>query len=90
MKLPFNLGCMPDNPSFTPDIMPGSSRITLHGTQMIYIENFKAIIKYTPDEIIIKTGHNIIYLEGSNLKVDYYDSCEIKISGKIIIIKFEK
>lgn len=90
MKLPFKTGCMPDNLMFTPDIYGGSSKITIHNNKTIYIENFKCILKYCDNEIVIKNRQNNISIYGTGLLIEYYDHWEIRITGHIDGVNFSK
>ena len=88
MKLPFRNRCLPDNLVLTPDIFGGSSKITIHNNKTIYIENFKCILKYCDNEIIIKNRRNNISICGRGLFIEYYDHLEIRITGHIDGVSF--
>lgn len=90
MKLPFKTGCMPDNLMFTPDVMAGSSKITIHNNKTVYIENFKCILKYCDNEIVIKNSRNNISILGKQLLIEYYDHLEICITGQIDQVTLSK
>ena len=58
------------------------------GNTDILIENFKSIIKYQPDLLLIQCKKNQIEMKGKKLKIDYYTKEEIKITGYISEIRF--
>ena len=70
------------------DVLLGASIISMTGNTDILIENFKSIIKYQPDLLLIQCKKNQIEMKGKNLKIDYYNKEEIKITGCILEIKF--
>ncbi|MDD3205611.1 MAG: YabP/YqfC family sporulation protein [Lachnospiraceae bacterium] len=65
------------------DLVLGASIITVTGNQDIYIENYKGIIEYTSDTILIQGKKCQICIEGMNLSIDYYTDEDMKISGKV-------
>lgn len=71
------------------DVAQNSSIITIKGNNSIMIENFKTIMTYKNDLMKIKAKDKIISIFGSNLSVEYYNSDEIKVSGKFEQIQFE-
>ena len=72
------------------DVFLGASLISVIGNREIVIENFKHIIKYVPEKILIQCKHNQIVIIGEHLSVDCYSKEEIKISGNFTEIKFLK
>ena len=71
------------------DVLLGASIISMTGNTDILIENFKSIIKYQPDLLLIQCKKNQIEMKGKNLKIDYYTKEEIKITGYISEIRFQ-
>jgi sporulation protein YqfC len=65
------------------DMVVGATLFHMIGSTNIIVENFKGIILYNSDEILIK-GNNIKYrISGENLSIEYYSSDDMKISGRI-------
>lgn len=70
------------------DICLGDIRISLTGHQNVWIENYKGILEYTENRIILQ-GKNIkVCFEGDRLSIDYYTNEDMKISGNISCIKY--
>jgi sporulation protein YqfC len=90
VKIPFKNECLNDSPVMSPDVRKSSSKITIHDNKTIYIENYKCVISAKDDSIIVKTGHGIVNINGISLKIEYYCPEEIKISGNIVCINFER
>ena len=70
------------------DVLLGASIISMTGNTNLLIENFKSIIKYQPDLLLIQCKKNQIEIKGKNFKIDFYNKEEIKITGYILEIKF--
>lgn len=70
------------------DVLLGASIISMTGNTDILIENFKSILKYQPDLLLIQCKKNQIEMKGKNLKIEYYNKEEIKITGYILEIRF--
>ena len=70
------------------DVLAGAAIISMTGNTEILIENFKNIIKYQPDILILQCKKNQIQITGKNLGIELYTNEEIKIKGYITEIKF--
>ena len=62
---------------------------TLIGMRAVHIENYRSILVYTDSEIRIQCRHYILSVSGKKLKICYYDKDEMKISGRLEVIRFE-
>lgn len=70
------------------DSVLGDSIITITGNTDILIENYKGILQYS-DELILLQGKNCkIELKGKELNIVYYTNEDMKISGIITNIFF--
>ena len=70
------------------DSVLGASIITITGNTDILIENYKGILQYS-DELILLQGKNCkIELKGKRLNIVYYTNEDMKISGVIESICF--
>ena len=70
------------------DSVLGDSIITVTGNTEILIENYKGILQYS-DELILLHGKNRkIELKGKRLNIVYYTNEDMKISGMIESICF--
>lgn len=70
------------------DSMLGASIITVTGNTDIFIENYKGILQYT-NEVILLQGKNCkIELKGKKMNIVYYTNEDMKISGIIESVCF--
>ena len=70
------------------DVLLGASIISITGNTDFLIENFKNIIKYQTDLVLIQCKKNRIQVLGKNLQIELYSKEEIKLHGIITEIKF--
>jgi len=70
------------------DALLGASIISMTGNSEILIENFKNIVKYRSDVVILQCKKNQIQIIGKDLIIKHYTNEEIKIYGYITEIKF--
>ena len=70
------------------DVFTGAAIISMIGNGELLIENFKNIIKYQPDLLILQCKRYQIQIMGKNLNIELYTNEEIKIKGCISEIKF--
>ena len=70
------------------DVIWGASIISITGTNELIIENFKGIIKFHPELIIIQCKNYQVHIIGNNLMIEMYTKEDIKIIGTIFEIKF--
>lgn len=65
------------------DLALGESIVTLTGNNRLVIENYQGILDYQPECIRIALKHGQIEICGEQLKIAYYTSEDMKISGCI-------
>ncbi len=70
------------------DIIHGDIRITVMGNREIWIENYKGLLEYTCNMIVLQAKSCKMQLEGKSLNIDYYTNEDMKISGRITCIKY--
>ena len=70
------------------DVLLGAAIISMTGNTDFLIENFKNIIKYQTDLVLIQCKKNRIQVLGKNLQIELYSKEEIKLHGIITEIKF--
>lgn len=71
-----------DNP-----LLLGTIRLTLTGKQCALIENYKGIIEYNDQIVIIQSKKERVTLRGTRLQIPYYTRDEMKILGEIDTIE---
>lgn len=65
------------------DSMLGASIVTLTGNTDAFVENYRGIIEYTGDLILLQGKTCKIKICGKGLCIDYYTNEDMKISGLI-------
>ena len=72
------------------DVIMGLPLIHLTGQCEVCIENYRGILEYTEEVIRVKTKSGIIRIQGKRMCIEYYMNDEMKITGKIWKVEFEK
>lgn len=72
------------------EIMTGSCCITATGQREIVIENYKNILEYQSDRLVVMTRQGRIEICGKRLEISYYGKDEMKIMGKIEALFFRR
>ena len=70
------------------DSVLGDSIITVTGNTEILIENYKGILQYSDELILLQGKNRKIELKGKRLNSVYYTNEDMKISGMIESICF--
>ena len=70
------------------DSVLGDSIITVTGNTEILIENYKGILQYSDELIVLQGKNRKIELKGKRLNIVYYTNEDMKISGMIESICF--
>lgn len=71
------------------DVSCGVVIVTVTGRRSLVLENYKGIVSYDDDCIVIQTKDCKVKICGCRLKVDYYTNEEMKIVGLIHQISYE-
>ena len=70
------------------DTMLGAAIVTVTGNREAFIENYKGIIEYTTESIVLQGKNCKICFEGKRLSIDYYTNEDMKISGSIDAVRY--
>lgn len=70
------------------DTMLGASIVTVTGNREAFIENYKGILEYTTESIVLQGKNCKICFEGKRLSIDYYTNEDMKISGSIETVRY--
>lgn len=65
------------------DLACRESVLTLSGSSVLYIENYRKILEYTEERIRILGKNGDFLIVGKKMKICYYSATAMKISGKI-------
>ena len=71
------------------DVSCGVVIVTVTGRRALVLENYRGIVSYEDDCIVIQTRDCKVTVCGCRLKVDYYTNEEMKIVGLIHQISYE-
>lgn len=72
------------------DIVCGASNVSIIGSMRVVIENYKGILEYDKDVILLQGKQSKIKVCGNCLKVRSYNEEEIIIDGQIDSVLFIK
>lgn len=70
------------------DIIMGALKVTLTGSHEAWIENYRGILEYTENQILLQGKTCQVCFEGSRLSIDYYTNEDMKISGCIACVRY--
>lgn len=70
------------------DSVLGDSIITVTGNTELLIENYKGILQYSEELILLQGKNRKIELKGKRLNIVYYTNEDMKICGRIESICF--
>lgn len=73
---------------FPKDICMGAMKVTMTGNREAWIENYRGILEYTEELILLQGKTCQVCFEGSGLSVDYYTNEDMKISGCIHCVRY--
>ena len=71
------------------DICMGAIRVTLTGSHEAWIANYRGILEYTGELILLQGKTCQVCFEGTGLSIDYYTNEDMKISGCITCVRYQ-
>ena len=81
---------MADRTSLPKDLAFNSCCLTAMGQNEIIIENYRGILEYTPERLVVLTRQCRVEVQGKRLEIAYYGREEMKITGRIECISYKK
>jgi sporulation protein YqfC len=63
--------------------------ITMTGRRSVQIENYRSLVRYARDEVLVHTVHGSVKICGTDLEILDYTADEMHITGKISSICVE-
>ncbi len=72
------------------DLVYGAAVLTVTGRNEAYVENYKGIMEYTDTKIRLQTKTCQLEIIGTELYIAYYTNDEMKITGQIQDIHYQK
>lgn len=70
------------------DSVLGASIVTVTGNTEVFVENYKGILEYSSELIILQGKNCKIELAGKRLNIAYYTNEDMKITGRIANIRY--
>ncbi len=70
------------------DSLLGDCIVTLTGNTEVFIENYKGILQYSSELILLQGKHCKIELTGKRLNIVYYTNEDMKICGLIEQVRY--
>lgn len=70
------------------DSLLGASIVTVTGNTEAFVENYKGMIEYTEESILLQGKTCKIHIVGKKLSIDYYTNEDMKISGRIRSVEY--
>ena len=70
------------------DTMLGDSIVTITGSREAFIENYKGILEYTKESLVLQGKNCKISFQGKRLSIDYYTNEDMKIGGNIESVRY--
>ena len=64
--------------------------ITITGPAQVMLENYKSILSYTSEQLIVATCQGRVILQGKNLEIFHYTTWEMEIKGQILSVMLER
>jgi sporulation protein YqfC len=70
------------------DSLLGASIVTVTGNTEAFIENYKGMIEYTDENILLQGKTCRIAIQGKRLAIEYYTNEDMKITGRISNVSY--
>ncbi|MCL2719625.1 MAG: YabP/YqfC family sporulation protein [Lachnospiraceae bacterium] len=70
------------------DSLLGASIVTVTGNSEVFIENYKGMIEYTDENILLQGKTCRIEIKGQRLTIEYYTNEDMKITGRINSVSY--
>lgn len=70
------------------DSVLGASIVTVTGNTDAFVENYRGILEYSQESVILQGKTCQISILGKRLSIDYYTNEDMKISGCIESIRY--
>ena len=70
------------------DSMLGASIVTVTGSTDAFVENYRGILEYSENAIVLQGKTCQISITGRKMSIDYYTNEDMKISGVIECVRY--
>ncbi len=72
------------------DIVLGMPRVVLRGDSLLFLENHKGVVEYSPNRLRIKTSLGIVIVDGEELVLSALGENDLMVTGLIRDIVFHE
>ena len=72
------------------DLSLGEPVLTLTGERRAELENYRSILKYAREEILVSVRHGTLRITGKSLEIPWYTAEEMLVEGNIASVIMEK
>lgn len=79
-----------DEGLFPAEVVKDVPRVTLTGSDSVYVEQHKGLAAYQPEEVVFRTGSGTLRIGGSELRLKRYTACDAVITGQVKTVVIEK
>ncbi len=62
--------------------------ITVHDRKSLYVENYKSIVDFREDSLIVQGKKGTIKIHGTDFTIEYFTSESMRIKGCVSYIEF--
>jgi sporulation protein YqfC len=70
------------------DVCLGGLRVTLTGSTEAWVENYRGLLEYSEQSILLQGKTCQVCFEGTELSIDYYTNEDMKITGCITNVRY--
>ena len=70
------------------DVVYGALIVTLTGNREAYVENYRALLGYTEEMIVIQGKKETVTIKGRDFLIQYFTNDDMKITGCIFSIEY--
>ena len=74
----------------TGDLAWNTCCLTARGQNEVVIENYRGILEYSPECLVVLTKQCRVEVKGKKLEISYYGKEEMKVTGKIDCISYRR
>lgn len=84
----FNREKLLDSLMLPKDVCLGAIKVSLTGNREAWVENYRGLLEYTQQKILLQGKNCQVCFEGNQLSIDYYTNEDMKISGYIQNVQY--
>lgn len=70
------------------DVTDGAIILRTQGREELWLENYRTLTEYTDQNIRVIGRHAEVHIYGEHMRIDYYGSEDMKITGVVSKIEF--